>query len=624
MRKLITAAVLFVATMGILLSIPGGAGAACEPECSYSGTQCGSCTADPDGCYKRCRDVYDCLRSSCSWYVKYGSYYNVSCSLPDLCGSCECSGRKTCYEQCSDREYSQVCVKPASCPTPTPQCVPYNGVCSPSGGASCCSGYYCDAFLGLCKKSGDCGPSSNCDYGGQVCSGTGKTCVHTKEIDPLDPSKIICRCTETITDCEDCGNTNCWCCIPYRDCYLSGGTWYQQYQCTYKTQTKYVIKQGCSGVVTPTPTPTSTPTPSCSVSLSPSSATVREGGYATFRASVTPADGTVARVDFSPSSSLASVAPLSDGTVPYDVSARGVSAGTTGVAAGVVMAGSVRCSAASALTVSEPGPWWQVGDADVVANGSLTSLVPSGCSLPACDPSFGLDGGGGFPGIPGFVGTLDVGTSGSVSSTGWSAEGAPGTRRTPSYSSFERRIPPDVEFTTIASSAVEGGFFESGGTLSHGAYWYRYDGSSGLDLSVSSDMNLGPRKVVLMVDGADLYLNGRTSLTKGKGFFAAIVGRKEDGSGGNVVVGPAVGGTADGAPELEGLFVADSEFRTGEGSSQLHVRGSVAGLSGVLLQRDLGDDSRTPAEYFEYAPDLILNVPSSLRTSEYDWREVAP
>jgi hypothetical protein len=287
------------------------------------------------------------------------------------------------------------------------------------------------------------------------------------------------------------------------------------------------------------------------------------------------------------------------------------------------MAGAARCSAASTLTVSEPGPWWQVKDGDVAANGSLASLVPFGCSLPACDPRFGLDGGGGFPGIPGFVGSLDAG-AGSVSSTGWAAESAPGSRRNYSYSYFIRQIPSDVEMTEIASSSVNGSLFASGGVLSRGARWYRYDGSSGIGLTVSGDANLGPRKVVLLVDGADLYLNGRINLTKGEGFFAAIVGRDSDGNGGNVVVGPAVGGTADGVPELEGLFVADSEFGTGAGGSQLHVRGSVAGLSGILLQRDLGDDSRTPAELFEYAPDLIMNVPSSLKASGYSWREVAP
>lgn len=463
MRKLITAIIVFVAATAVLLFAPKSAKAACVPECNYIRQDCGSCRADPDGCYMQCRDVYDCLSSACTWYTKYGSYHNVSCSLPDLCGSCECSGRRTCYEQCSDREYSQVCVKPASCPTPTPQCVPYNGDCSPSGGAPCCGGYYCDAFLGKCKKSGDCGLSSNCDYEGRTCSGTGLTCVHTKEPDKADPGKIICQCTETLPGCEDCGNASCWCCAPYRDCYLSGGTWYQQYQCTYGEQTKYVIKQGCSGVTTPTPAPT--PTPSCSVSLSPSSASLSVGLEASLVASVTPQNGTVNYVSFSSNdSSVASVDPASDSTAAYSTVVTGVAAGSATVTAQVTMNGSVRCSDSSTVSVVPEGPWWQARDGDVVANGSLTSLIPSSCSLPACDPAFGLDGDGGYPGIPGFVGSLNVG-AGSVSSTGWAAEGAPGSRRNYSYSYFIRQIPPDVEFTEIASSVIEGSLFESPTTL---------------------------------------------------------------------------------------------------------------------------------------------------------------
>jgi len=108
MRKLITIFLALVAATAVLLFAPKSAKAACVPECNYSRQECGSCRADPDGCYKLCRDVYDCLSSACTWYTKYGSYHSVSCSLPDVCGSCECSGRKTCYEQCSDREYSQV------------------------------------------------------------------------------------------------------------------------------------------------------------------------------------------------------------------------------------------------------------------------------------------------------------------------------------------------------------------------------------------------------------------------------------------------------------------------------------------------------------------------------------
>ncbi len=592
--KLVLATLVGLAAL-LALSFPGAnpreAGAACVPECNYSSWSCGSCGY---GCVKTCTRQKCCLTMSCGYNCTTQTS-TQSCSYT-TCTSCTCSGLRECCD-CYGNCVPSRCAPPAGCATPTPTPTPVGCLYGDCG--------YSGATYGV-----TCG-----DTPAEQTAGIGETCIQLI-------NSNYCYCTRE-TD------PTTYVCEPYRDPQVVDGVCYQQWECCRTVagveECFYQIRHDCvGGSATPAPTSTPAPTPSCSISLSPSSASVREGGRATFRASVVPTNGTVARVDFSAASSLASVAPLSDGTVPYDVSARGISAGTTGVVASAVMAGSVRCSAASTLTVSEPGPWWRVKDADVAANGSLVSLIPFGCALPACDPTFGLDGGGGFPGIPSYVGTINVGTSGGVSSTGWAAESAPGSRRNYSYSRFARQIPSDVEFAEIESGSVEGSLFESGGTLSRGAYWYRYDGSSGLDLSISSNANLGSRKVVLLVANADLYVGGKINLTDGEGFFAAIVGRDGDGNKGNVIVDPAVGGTADGVPELEGLFVADSEFGTGEGNSQLHVRGSVAGLSGILLQRDLDDDSQTPAEYFEYAPDLILNIPSSLRTSGYAWREVAP
>jgi len=576
----------------------------CEDSCSGNEICSGSTRY---GCYCKCSPSCSCASSTCTGSTcsdGCGGTCNgtKNCSTPPPEKCAQCNQTNCCDDNCYYYAPARTCVgnrmsgcycKAASTPTSTPTATP-----TPTPQA--------------------CVPSlSECDDGQDVCgdeAGEGDTCIHLYGED-----EGTCVCTSEQP-------TGGYVCAPYRDPQIVDGVCYQQWECCdpITGTCLYQIRHDCvGGSATPAPTATPTPTPSCAVSLSPSSATVSEGNYVSFRASVTPANGTVARVEFSPSSSLASVAPLSDGTVPYDVSARGISAGTTGVVAKAVMAGSVRCSATSTLVVAEPGPWWQTRDADVTANGNLTSLIPFGCSLPACDPAFGLEGSGGFPGIPSYVGTMSLG-SGSVSPTGWAAESAPGSRRAYTYASFARRIPSDVESTEISSGSVAGSMFGSGGTPSHGAYWYRYDGSSGIDLTVSGDADLGSRKVILMVANSDLYLNGKISLTDGEGLFAAIVGEDGNGNKGNIIVDPAVGGSADGVPELEGLFVADSEFKTGAGSSQLHVRGSVAGLSGILLQRDLDDDSQTPAEYFEYAPDLILNIPSSLKTSRYSWREVAP
>ena len=60
------------------------------------------------------------------------------------------------------------------------------------------------------------------------------------------------------------------------------------------------------------------------------------------------------------------------------------------------------------------------------------------------------------------------------------------------------------------------------------------------------------------------------------------------------------------------------------GSSQVHFRGSVVGNSGVVLERNLTDNSVYPGELFEYGVDQIMAYPQDLTPSRLIWREVAP
>jgi len=506
------------------------------------------------------------------------------------------------YPECDDVKSDCTSSSQCSCGGgATPKCNFYTTTCEYEGQCyyETCTSYCCGAVYGYCYKY--------CDS----CSGFWGGCTKY-----MTKSGSSCACT----------NPNPYACDDWTDWECDPSTCCQTRTCNSPAY-NWQIGSCAGGTCGQDDCPGSggSETASCTVSLDPSASALNVGSTITVSPQIVPANGSVSRVDYALSNANAAVDPSSNPTSPYRTDVTGLLTGSSTVTASVFMGGSSPvCADSSEITVIPTAAWWQTRDADVTANGGLASLIPFGCALPACDPAFGLDGDGGYPGIPGFVGSLNVGTAGGVSSTGWAAESASNARRKYSYAFFARQIPSDVEFTEIASGSVDGGLFESGGILSRGAFWYRYDGSSGIDLTVSGDADLGSRRVVLLVNGADLYLNGRINLTKGKGLFVAIVGRDGDGNGGNVIVGPAVGGSADGVPELEGLFVADSEFRTGEGDTQLHVRGSVAGLSGVVLGRDLDDDSRTPAEYFEYAPDLVMNVPSALRSSRYGWREVAP
>jgi hypothetical protein len=227
------------------------------------------------------------------------------------------------------------------------------------------------------------------------------------------------------------------------------------------------------------------------------------------------------------------------------------------------------------LNYGSSNAWWQVKDGDVVTNGGIQSAVPSGSF-------FELPGDGGYPGIPAYGGSTNL-TMANVSATGWLANSAYSPAKIFNSDYFINSIPADVVINGVTDNSPDGSFFASGGTSSYGYYWYVYDGTStGLDLNITSAANLGSRKVILIVKGADLNIGGNISLTKGVGFFLAVTNK-------SINVSPSVGG--GGLPNLEGIFFADGQFQTGTGGAgsdtQLWIKGAVA-AGGVALQRDLG------------------------------------
>lgn len=255
---------------------------------------------------------------------------------------------------------------------------------------------------------------------------------------------------------------------------------------------------------------------------------------------------------------------------------------------------------------TQPCRWWQVKDADVTTNGDLTSVIPGG-------QYFGLLGGGGYSGVPAYGGTTNL-TNLDVSADGWLANSVYSSAKLYNSTYFANAVPSEVTVNSLPSNSVAGSFFESGGTLSYGYYWYIYDATStSLDLTITSGMNLGSRKVILIVKGANLNLGGNINLTDGEGFFLGV-------TSGNMVVSSNV-------TSLEGIYVSDGSFSTGTAGagadSQLWVRGTIAGFGGISLQRDLAVNT-TSAELFEYAPDQDLLFPGKLGARPSNWREVAP
>lgn len=356
-----------------------------------------------------------------------------------------------------------------------------------------------------------------------------------------------------------------------------------------------------------------------SCSLSSSAYTLEVGNSRSVTSSITSATN-IQNVTFSSNPTYVSVGTASDTTYPYQTLISGVSqtgGSTVDLSSNVYFTGgALACTSTSTVVVTPPQPWWQVKDSDVSSNGDLTTNIPDG-------QIFDLDGLGGAPGIPAASGWTDLNGI-NVSGTGWIVDSLQTNTKVYDHAFFNNQIPKDTVITAIPSNTIDGSILESGGTLSYGYYWYRYDGSaSGLDLTISAPVNIGARKVILLVDSADLYINGSINLTDGQGFFMASVGESGAGTKGNIYIDPAVGG---GLYDLEGIYQADAIFNTGASTIPLSVRGAVTGYDGVTMVRDLGDalNGTTPAEFFEYAPDQMMLYPTRLGSRKINWKEVAP
>lgn len=376
--------------------------------------------------------------------------------------------------------------------------------------------------------------------------------------------------------------------------YVDGTNWKDfGNQCVYSVSANFT-----------TPPPPAT----CTVDLQPSSATVASGGSVTFTANVTSTNGTVDSVYFTSSDeNVATIYPETDNSPSYSTVATGYNVGTTTITANVIMNGVLTCSDTSptVLSVTPANAWWQVKDADVTTLSDITSGVPSG-------KVFSDVGSGGYAGIPTYAGSLST-TPGTTSTSNWNAKTQTTNPKVFDYSYFENLVPEDITFNNASD-------ISTAQTSQYGYEWFKFDGSTGptagQDMSISSDINFGSRRVILFVKGADLNINAKINLLDNNGFFMVVVD-------GNININPTV--TSGGAtPAVEGLFVSN-RLSTGNGTSQLYLRGSVAsyGNPGIYLERSLSNNSN-PAELFEYAPDLILLYPPKLGFKQTKWVEVAP
>jgi hypothetical protein len=148
--------------------------------------------------------------------------------------------------------------------------------------------------------------------------------------------------------------------------------------------------------------------------------------------------------------------------------------------------------------------------------------------------------------------------------------------------------------------------------LSNGYRWIHHVG----DVTIGGgNIDLGSNRVVLFNEG-NVTINSPINLTDGQGFFM-IIGNRD------ITIGNTVGGGT--TPNLEGLYVTDGTVHTGTAATSLLVRGTLIGLTGIDLRRDLAAGNVTdPAEKVVSALDQLLLYPSDLGRRQVTWQEVAP
>jgi hypothetical protein len=380
---------------------------------------------------------------------------------------------------------------------------------------------------------------------------------------------------------------------------LAGGTVYYAKVVTYKDTE-------CSS-------DSSTLTALSSCNLSGGSLHIQQGQSVNFVTNVNSSPE-INRVVYSSSTPAVSLNPTVDNTYIYQTLATGVTIGQAVIKSDVYLGSGVTISCTSSLNVnvSPPGPWWQVKDSDIQSMGDLASTVPS-----LAGTFFNLAGPGGFPGVSSFGGSTNL-TGANVSTTGWLAESRVTNAKVYSYDYFANLIPSDIlAIMNNVNIADVPGSLTSGGTHdTNSYYWYKYDGAvNGNQVLTIPSVNIGTRKVILLVDNADVNITGNINLTDGQGFFMLLVK-------GNINIDSLVGG--GGSANLEGLYFADGMLTDGSGSTQFYTRGSIVANGGIGMQRDLVSDNTPPAELFEYAPDQIMLFPKILGTRKMSWKEVAP
>jgi len=252
------------------------------------------------------------------------------------------------------------------------------------------------------------------------------------------------------------------------------------------------------------------------------------------------------------------------------------------------------------VSVVAPGPWWQTKDGDVHAKGDIASHIPA---IAAVDNKYlSLTGDGGSPGVVSYGSTLSLG-SGSVSKSDffWQAKTDKGSKVNFDYLKNRLKVNTNNTFNPTQSLPNQ-----------DGTYYYPGNGGEvSLLSSLNSDWNIGNHKIVLFVDNADVVIDHNITVNQG-GFFALIVKGKLTFTGG--------------VQNAQGFHLSNGDMTIQASSNKFQGEGSFISWGDIIFKRDRQDIdyNKTPAEFFVFRPDLLVNAPKDFLFHPFVFQEVAP
>jgi len=239
-----------------------------------------------------------------------------------------------------------------------------------------------------------------------------------------------------------------------------------------------------------------------------------------------------------------------------------------------------------------PPPWWQARGGSLHAENQVTSLIPNTAS----EPYLITDNDTISHGILSYGDSFEVG-EGSVSSDQARALSSFAGQTRYQFGWWQLHLRDEPQETSYSGGALpnpgtEAIYLTSGGSL-----------------NISG--NIGADSQVVILHPGDLTIDGDITVAPG-GFLAVI-------ASGNITIDPSVA-------NVQGIFIADGSLEVpsaGADDLQLLAEGTFVGWTDVNLDRDIGAPSANQASMiFSYRPDFILNAPSFIKQSAYQWRQI--